>query len=212
MAIQIFASIVIAAGICLAALAIKTLLVRGWFVKWLRGTSGFAALVVTVFGGVIALDLLTYYKSQEGEVLATLKFNQLAEQQFDVELVGAQGRPKSYQLWGDQWQLDVRLIRLQGLFTNDLPSYKLDRLSGRYLSLEQEKNSQRSVFGFIDDALVDTWPWMLQQKWLSIIQAKNGSAAFMPMADGAIYEVRLYKRGLLATPVNEQAKLAVEAW
>jgi len=212
MAIQILASIMIAAGIGLAALAVKTLLARGWFVKWLRGTLGFSALVLTIFGAVLAFDLLSYYKSKEGEVLATLTFSQLTGQQYDVELVGAQGKPKSYQLWGDQWQLDVRLIRLQGLFTNDLPSYKLDRLSGRYLSLEQEKNAQRSIYGFVEGAFVDTWPWMLQQQWLSIIQAKNGSAAFMPMADGAIYEVRLYQRGLVAAPVNEQAKLAVEAW
>lgn len=212
MAIQIIASVLIAVAIGLTLLSMKALLVRGWFAKWLRGTIGFAVLVATVFGAVLAFDLLSYDKSKEGEVLATLTFSQQAEQQFAVELVGAQGGAQRYQLWGDQWQLDVRLIRLQGLFSNELPSYKLDRLSGRYLSLEQEKNSQRSVYGFVEGAIYDTWPWMLRQQWLSFIQAKNGSAAFMPMADGAIYEVKLYQRGLSASPVNEQAKLAVEAW
>ena len=212
MTIQILASVLIVVVIGLTLLSMKALLVRGWFVKWLRGTIGFAIVVATVFGAVLALDLLSYYKSKEGAVLATLAFSQQAEQQFTVELVGAQGGTQRYQLWGDQWQLDVRLIRLQGLFSNELPSYKLDRLSGRYLSLEQEKNSHRSVHGFVEDAIYDTWPWMLQQQWLSLIQAKNGSAAFMPMADGAIYEVSLYQRGLSASPVNEQAKLAVEAW
>ena len=212
MAIQIIASVLIAVAIGLTLLSMKALLVRGWFAKWLRGTIGFAVLVATVFGAVLAFDLLSYDKSKEGEVLATLTFSQQAEQQFAVELVGAQGGTQRYQLWGDQWQLDVRLIRLQGLFSNELPSYKLDRLSGRYLSLEQEKNSQRSVYGFVEGVIYDTWPWMLRQQWLSFIQAKNGSAAFMPMADGAIYEVKLYQRGLSASPVNEQAKLAVEAW
>ncbi len=212
MAIQIFAAVLIALGVCLSVLAIKALMSSGWFVKWLRGTLGFGALVLTVFGGVLALDLLTYYKSKDGEVLATLTFSQLDRQQYSVELVGSNGQAEEYRLWGDQWQLDVRLIRLQGLFNNDLPSYKLDRLSGRYLSLEEEKNSQRSVYGFVDGALVDTWPWMLEQQWLSMIQAKSGSATFMPMADGAIYQVKLFQTGLMALPVNEQAKIAVETW
>ncbi len=211
MAIQIFAAVLIAIAIVLFVLSAKSLLVSGWFIKWLRGSLGFIALTLTVLGGLLALDLLSYYKSAEGEVLATLKFKEIEKQRFEAELVNSEGQLMVYELQGDQWQLDVRLIHLQGLFDGELPSYKLDRLSGRYLSLEQEKNSQRSVYGFIKSPTVDTWPW-LQQQWLGMIKAKNGSAAFMPMSDGAIYEVRLFHKGLQASPVNEQAKLAVDTW
>ncbi len=212
MAVQIFASVLIAIVIVLFVIAIKSLLVAGWFTKWLRGSLGFLALALTILGGLLALDILSYYKSIDGEVLATLKFEQIEKQHFEAELVNSEGQLTVYDLWGDQWQLDVRLIQLQGLFNSELPSYKLDRLSGRYLSLEQEKNSQRSVYGFIKTPTVDTWPWLLEQQWLSMIKAKNGSAAFMPMSDGAIYEVRLFHKGLQASPVNEQAKLAVDTW
>jgi hypothetical protein len=212
MAIQIFAAILLALTIVLLFIAARSLFAKGWFVKWLRGTLGFSALVLMVLGSVLALDLLSYFKSNDGQVLATLKFSQLQEQEFEVELVDVSGDSNIYQLWGDQWQLDVRLIHMQGLLSSKLPSYKLDRLSGRYLSLEQEKNSQRSVYGFMEDNYIDTWPWLANQKWLSMIQVKNGSAAFMPMSDGAIYEVTLSHKGLMALPVNEQARVAVESW
>jgi hypothetical protein len=212
MAIQIFSAILLALVVVLLLIAARSLFATGWFVKWLRGTLGFSALVLMVLGFVLALDLLSYFKSNDGEVLATLRFSQLQEQEFEVELVDVSGDNNIYRLWGDQWQLDVRLIHMQGLLSSKLPSYKLDRLSGRYLSLEQEKNSQRSVYGFMEDNYIDTWPWLANQKWLPMIQVKNGSAAFMPMSDGAIYEVTLSHKGLMALPVNEQARVAVESW
>ncbi len=212
MAIQLFAAILLAFVIFLLFIAARTLVSKGWFLKWLRGTFGFSALILTVLAGILALDLLSYFKSKDGEVLATLKFNQIQEQEFEAELVDVTGASNVYRLLGDQWQLDVRLIHMQGLLSSKLPSYKLDRLSGRYLSLEQEKSSQRSVYGFVKKNYIDTWPWLVNQKWLSMIQVKNGSAAFMPMSDGAIYEVKLSHKGLMAFPVNEQARVAVESW
>ncbi len=212
MAIQIFAAILLAFVIILLIIAARALFAKGWFLKWIRGTFGFSALILTVLACILALDLLSYFKSKDGEVLATLKFNQIQEQEFEAELVDVTGASNVYRLLGDQWQLDVRLIHLQGLLSSKLPSYKLDRLSGRYLSLEQEKNSERSVYGFVKENYIDTWPWLVNQKWLSIIQVKNGSAAFMPMSDGAIYEVKLSHKGLVALPVNEQARVAVDSW
>ncbi len=212
MAIQIFAAILLAFVIILLIIAARALFAKGWFLKWIRGTFGFSALILTVLACILALDLLSYFKSKDGEVLATLKFNQIQEQEFEAELVDVTGASNVYRLLGDQWQLDVRLIHLQGLLSSKLPSYKLDRLSGRYLSLEQEKSSERSVYGFVKENYIDTWPWLVNQKWLSIIQVKNGSAAFMPMSDGAIYEVKLSHKGLVALPVNEQARVAVDSW
>ncbi len=212
MAIQIFAALLLVLVIFLLIIAARSLFSKGWILKWLRGTFGLSALMLTALGCILALDLLSYFKSEDGEVLATLKFSQLQEQEFEVELVDVMGASNVYKLWGDQWQLDVRLIHMQGLLSSKLPSYKLDRLSGRYLSLEQEKNSQRSAYGFVKNNYIDTWPWLVNQKWLSMIQVKNGSAAFMPMSDGAIYEVKLSHKGLMAVPINEQARVAVESW
>jgi len=55
--------------------------------------------------------------------------------------------------------------------------------------------------------LLRTWhayvPWA---------DALYGSATFMPMADGAAYEVSVSQAGLLARPLNDAARAAVDAW
>jgi len=173
---------------------------------------GIVALSAAVFGTVFAFDLFTYSNSKEGEVIATLKFNQLSSQEYEVEFVGVKGLAKLYRLKGDLWQLDVRLIHTLAMFGGDLPSYKIERLSGRYLSLEEEKGRERSVYGFVDSPLVDTWPWLYGQGWVPMIKASQGSAAYMPMVDGAIYQVALTQQGLKALPVNNQAKVSAESW
>ena len=212
MAIQILASSLIVVVLVLLLLAAKTLFSAGWFVKWLKGMVGLAALSSAVFGTVFALDLFSYSNSKEGETIATLKFNKLAHQDYEVEFTPHNGNSRFYKLRGDLWQLDIRLIQTLAMFGDDLPSYKMERLSGRYLALEEEKAQERSVFGFIDSPIVDTWPWLHKQSWLPIVKASQGSAAYMPMVDGAIYQVALTQQGLKALPVNNQAKVSAESW
>ena len=212
MAIQILASILIVIALVLIFLAAKALFSAGWFLKWLKGMLGITALVISVFGSVFAFDLFTYSNSKEGAVIATLKFNRLADQDYEVEFTTPKGSAEFYKLRGDLWQLDVRLIQTLVMFGGDLPSYKVERLSGRYLSLEEEKSHERSVYGFVNSPIIDTWPWLQQQDWFSIVKASQGSAAYMPMEDGAIYQVVLTQRGLKALAVNNQAKVSSESW
>lgn len=212
MAIQIIASVLIVIVLCLMILAGKTLFSSDWFVKWLKGMLGLGILSISVSGAVFAFDLFTYSSSQEGEVVATLKFNELASQEFEVELATPDGKIKIYTLRGDLWQLDARLIHTLEIFGDALPSYKIERLSGRYLALEEEKGRERTVYGFIDSPIVDTWPWLAKQDWFSLVKASQGSAAYMPMSNGAIYQVALTQQGLRAEPLNNQAKVSSESW
>jgi len=192
--------------------ALKTLISAGWFLKWLKGTGGLALVLITVIGAALGYELLTFYKSDEGKVIATLTFDRTSEQEFNLELVDANGKVKRLQVLGDQWQLDVRLVKVSGLGEIGQPSYKLDRISGRYLSLEQEKHDQRSVHDLSQATPFDLWQVIARTSWLPLLKASYGSAAFMPMADGAIYQVRLFQKGLLAEAVNDHAKQASDNW
>ena len=44
------------------------------------------------------------------------------------------------------------------------------------------------------------------------VEEAKTSAAFLPMADEALYEVTLSNTGLLARPLNDGAKKALEHW
>ncbi|MGR6873862.1 hypothetical protein ACU6U9_16465 [Pseudomonas sp. HK3] len=208
---------ILIAGLVVIALILlyvagKTLISRNWFMKWLRGSMGFVAVFGTAMSAIVAFNLLHYSTVEEGQVIATLRFVEVGPQEFDVELVGRHKNIQFYKLEGDQWQLDVRLIKVASWFDGDLPSYKLDRLSGRFLSLEQENQSTDNAYDLLGSQFVDTWPWIANKKWLSFVQAKYGSATYMPMANGAIYQVRLFHDGLDAQAVNEQAKQALNKW
>jgi hypothetical protein len=212
MSILILSISLIAVALLALGGALKSLIAAGWFLKWLRGTGGFTLILIALIGAALGYELLTFYKSDEGKVIATLTFDRTAEQEFDLELVDAHGKVKRLQLLGDQWQLDVRLVKVSGLGETGQPSYKLDRISGRYLSLEQEKQDQRSVHDLSASTTLDLWQVITKSNWLPLLKASYGSAAFMPMADGAIYQVRLFEKGLVAEPVNDRAKQALESW
>lgn len=49
-------------------------------------------------------------------------------------------------------------------------------------------------------------------EWQIGVDALYGSAAYVPMTDGAAYEVAVSQSGLLARPLNGEARLAVGAW
>ncbi|MCP5349347.1 MAG: multidrug transporter, partial [Oceanospirillaceae bacterium] len=58
---------------------------------------------------------------------------------------------------------------------------------------------------------VDAW-YLASILKLSFLVAKQGSAAFMPMADGAIYQIKINAQGIRAEPVNGSAERAVSEW
>jgi hypothetical protein len=95
-----------------------------------------------------------------------------------------------------------------------LPGYRLDRISGRYVSLEEEKSFPRTVHAlFYNDSAFDVWVFLKESgKFVSVIKSDYGSATYLPMKDGALYAVKLTQSGLAASPLNDRAKMAVENW
>jgi hypothetical protein len=50
------------------------------------------------------------------------------------------------------------------------------------------------------------------KQWVPWLDALYGSAAYVPMADGAAYEVKVSQSGLTARPLNQAARSAVGGW
>lgn len=212
MSVYILSIILIALAIGLLFVAFKSLLKSGWFMKWLQGSAGFVSLLLTILFVLVTVDLLGYLKAHNEKPLATLTFTEISKQSYDVELVQPNSTKNLFRVNGDQWQLDVRLIQSPLFAYDGLPSYKLDRLSGRYLSLEQERTEKRTVHGLNESLAVDFWEYLNGLKVLGLLDAQYGSASFMPMVDGGIYQVVLTETGIKAEPINAIAKQAIETW
>ncbi len=197
-------------------LAVKLLWRRGWLLGWLRGMVGLIMVVVALLLLLLVQDLTSYREVLSEKSIATLSFERIATQAYRAVLVDAAGKEQRFELKGDQWQLDARILKWPGVLASFKikPAYRLDRLSGRYYSLEKERQSKRTVYELEQsDYGVDLWQW-LQSTGLnfSFVDASLGSASFVPMEDGVLYEVALADSGLLARPLNERAKAAVKRW
>ncbi|MFT7558652.1 MAG: hypothetical protein ACI93R_000550 [Flavobacteriales bacterium] len=188
-----------------------------WVLAWIRGTVGLICLGITAFILFSALDLSSYEELMSEKTVATLTFEKVDDQLYNVEVDYIfEGLIKKYEIYGDQWQMDARIVRWTGLLAalGAKPGYRLDRLSGRYYSLEDERRSKRSAhqiktseYGF------DVWAYLQTSgTYVPLIDAVYGSATYLPMSDGAIYQVALSHKGLIAAPVNDAAKLSVKNW
>jgi hypothetical protein len=186
-----------------------------WFLAWLKGSLAFGLVFVGVALFLLAWDLRSYYNLAQLETVASVTVRQTGPQQWKLSLVSEampEGR-QVYELRGDQWQLDARVIRFSGplQWLGLQPAFKFERLSGRYLSLEEARSQPQTIHGLGSDGWVDFWA-LDQRVGLPLLESQFGSATFMPLRNNAVYDVLLGQGGLSAVPVNEEAKSAVTAW
>lgn len=211
--VAIFVAIV---GVLVLIWALKILFRPDWLLGWLKGTCGLLLALLAGVIGLLAWDVFSYEELLGETSVATISFEQLGDQHFQATLVQAGGEESSYELRGDQWQLDARIFKWSPALARFglKPGYRLDRLGGRYYSLESERNAERTVYELKpSQSRIDVWSWLRnadqQVPWLD---ALYGSATFVPMSHGALYEVTLSHSGLVSRPLNEPARTAVAHW
>jgi len=192
-------------------------LVKGnWVFGFLRGTIGLVLLGSALLIVLVALDVYSYRNLDKEHSVGTVSFERLDSQLYKVKFSDEDGLSQNFELRGDQWQLDARMLKWKGPLARwgVEPAYRLDRLSGRYLTLQDERNKERSVHALSSSEHgVDVWNFLRDIGGSApIVDAVYGSATFLPMEDGAVYEVRISHTGLLARPLNQQAETALKAW
>ncbi|GAA0839445.1 hypothetical protein GCM10009113_02930 [Marinobacter szutsaonensis] len=184
-----------------------------WLLGWLKGMAVFSVLVIGIYTLVIAVNLMGYQSLEGMKTVATVSTQRQGEQLWVVTLQTGEQAPVIQSVRGDQWQLDARIIRFAGpiRWLGIAPGYRLERLSGRYTSLENEQSMPRTVIGLSEQKWPDLWE-LDRQFNLPFVEGVYGNATFMPMRDGALFDVRLSASGLVATPQNEAARQAVQLW
>ena len=85
-------------------------------------------------------------------------------------------------------------MNLLGLHT----AYDLDRVAGRYVSLDDERDRPRTVAALAAPRAVDLFNLRRQHVWLSfLVDAEYGSATFVDVQSPAVFEVLVSTTGLL---------------
>ncbi|MBZ2187978.1 hypothetical protein K8B33_02615 [Alcanivorax sp. JB21] len=197
-------------SLVLLGLGAWVLLRQRWLLQWLKGTAGLAMLVAAVYLSLLALNLYSYDELNPDAPLATVSFRELAPQSFVATVAVPGAESHDYALRGDLWQLDTRVLRWKGLLAlfGARPGYQLEQIQGRYLALEDERSRER-VRHVIYSPPVFFDIWQGASEGSMLLSASTLSAAFLPMADGAIFEIVLQRGRLEARPLNRSAEEAM---
>lgn len=214
-------------GLLLLLAGISSLF-RGRFVGGLFGAAGGTGLLATALAAaLLGQNIQTYDRLTDERPVATVSVHQLAPQYFEVTVAtpsspDTPGAAAVYPVHGDEWRMEAQVLKWKP-WANVIgldSQYRLDRLSGRYQDINQERTGARSVHALSggDGAAgyLSAVPWSLSiwdtarkyRRYVNAVDTLYGSAAYMPMADGAAYEVWITQSGLIARPANDVARNA----
>ena len=144
-----------------------------------------------------------------------LQLTRTGGQQYDAALSYPGGERQDFTLRGDEWQVDARVLKWRA-FANLVgfdAAYRLERISGRYSRIEDERDLPRTVYPLNPANRLDLWELVRRlHSWLPWFDALYGSAVYLPMADAASYEIKVSQSGLIARPLNQAARDAVGNW
>lgn len=173
---------------------------------------GALLMALGVAGALIGLNLHTYNRLSFERPIAEISLRQTGEQAFIATVRYPEGEPQEFALSGDQWQMDARVLKWKP-WANVLgldAMYKLDRLGGRYVAIEDETTKPRTVYALGENPGLDLWRLATEySQFAPMVDASYGSGTFLPMADGAAFEVSLTQSGLIARPTNTAGEAAV---
>ncbi|HLT26978.1 MAG TPA: hypothetical protein VK047_09815 [Zeimonas sp.] len=170
----------------------------------LRTLPGALLLAIGLLFGALAGGLHGYRALTYEEPVAQITVRPLGERRFEAHFRFTDGREAQFELAGDEIQVDARILKwkpfanLVGLHT----LWALDRVSGRYRSIEDERSGVRTVHPLATDPLVDLFA--LRRRFASLAplyDAEYGSASFVPADAPMRYELRVSTTGLLIRPL-----------
>lgn len=207
--------------VALFALSLNRIKRRKIIGSALYGLQGIVVFLLLIVALLIFSNLNTYKRlTHENEIVDVL-VRKLASQKFQLVLIypqpdGINSEPEYYSLYGDEWQLDTRIIKWKS-WANVIGMdsyYQLERLSGRYANIEQANDSPPSAHQLTGEQKgLSIWKLKnLMKSNMPFLDAYYGQSIFVPMRDGAKFRVSLSQAGLVVRPVNESAIQALDAW
>lgn len=162
-----------------------------------------------------AQQLKSYFVVSSDAVIVEVTVHMLHTEKYALSLTLEDQNHSRYEVYGDEWQLDCRVLTwhpLVAAFGLD-PLFRMERLSGRYQSIESEYTKIRSMYDLRAETFSDSvWQYLIQHLDGSLIRAYFGAALYAPMADGAKYGVYLSDSGLELKPHNDKAVAALRSW
>ena len=179
--------------------------------KWLKGAGKtvqcLLLLAMTGFFAMTALGIRGYEAFTREEAVARMSIHPAGEERFTVLFEFPDGAVKTFELLGDELYVDAHVLKwtpvgnLLGLHT----LYELDRVSGRYRSLEEERRKPRTVYALSERQGIDLFDVRRRCSFLKwFVDAQYGSATFVPAGVEEELVLWISTSGLLIRPAEER--------
>jgi len=161
---------------------------------------GLLFLILSALFVAITLGTQGYRALVREEVAAVVKIQPVGPQEFNAHFRLADGKEVSFLIAGDEIYVDAHILKWRPIvnFLGLHTAYELDRVTGRYTRLQDEKSKPRTVFPLSQDKAVNMFH--LRQKYAllePLLDAQYGSGTFVPADKPAELEVRVSTSGLL---------------
>ena len=177
--------------------------------RWVGGVgrTGGAALFASLaaLSGTLAASTQGYRALTGEEVAATVNTVPTGEGAFVAHVAFPDGRDTTFTVQGDQLVVDAHILKwhywanVLGLRTQ----YELDRLTGRYVDIEEERTAPRTVHSLKSDKPVDLFDLVRRYTILApLVDTEYGSASFVDVDEPARLEVRVSTTGLLIREIG----------
>ena len=166
----------------------------------LRTLLGLLLLSLGALSGAIAIGIQGYQALTREEVAARITVQPAGAQKFNATVRYPDGRTQAFDLAGDEIYVDAHIIKwkpianLVGLHT----AYELDRIAGRYQTLEQERSAPRTIYLMREERPVELFALRQRYAFLApLYDAEYGSATFVQVKEPAELDVVVSTTGLL---------------
>jgi len=180
-----------------------------------HGATALILFLLAVCAALIGSNLKSYQRLSFEQAAGELQLARTGEREFNAVFSYPNGKRESFALRGDEWIVDARVLKWHA-FANLLgfdTAYRLERIGGRYTHVEDERSQPHTAFDLNPPGRMDPFDLIKHyHSWVPWMDAMYGNSTYVPMADGALYEIKVSQSGLLARPLNQAAREAVGGW
>lgn len=200
-----------AVAVVCALLSMRILFRSGWFLGWLKGSLGFALLIATAVLCLTIYVLKDYRVLSDDGSLGNVALSRTTGQQYSLKLSEGDLAPVAYTIEGDFWTISYRILDFSLLpGAGALPvAYQLEGVSARFLTLEQELKA-KNVPVVVNQMGQKIWPLMVFLDQLGVLRARVAELEFVPVIDGALFDVRFQEDNIQLLPLNEPGKAVIQ--
>lgn len=206
MSILIALSLAFAAlGALFLALAVRTFRSRHWVRGARNGTVTALFTSLAALSATLAVSTQGYRGLTSEELAVTVTTVPTGPHAFQAYVEFPDGRDTTLAVRGDQVLVDAHILKwhyignVLGLDTQ----YELDRLTGRYVDIDDERSLRRTVHSLRSEKPIDLFDLAQRYSLLSfLVDAEYGSATYIEVERPARFEVRVSTTGLLVREVG----------